>query len=373
MMARIEGDDETDRTHPGRRGPASRESAPGYHRAMSRTRAVLVTGAGGEIGHGLIDALSARHESLNIIALDLRPLAPELAARCAESIEGSILDKEILEGIISRHAVTEIHHLAALLSTSGEKRPELAHEVNVNGTLLLLDIARKAARAHGEPVRFFFPSSIAAHGLPEPARREELDPVPEEQHLDPITVYGCNKLYCEHMGRYHSEHYRMLDPDEPRGLVDFRSLRFPGLLSAFTAPSGGTSDYAPEIIHAGAKGEPYACFVPAETRLPFMAMPDAVQATLDLMAAPLENLSRRVYNLSAFAPTAEDFRVATERAFPGLDVRYEPDTRRFPIVASWPARVDDARARRDWGFAPRLDFDACFAEYLVPNLPVRDR
>jgi nucleoside-diphosphate-sugar epimerase len=184
-------------------------------------------------------------------------------------------------------------------------------------------------------------------------------------------MYGCNKLYCEHLGRYFARHYRQLAAQESPSGVEFRAIRFPGLLSAFTAPSGGTSDYAPEMIHAAAQERPYACFVGEETRIPFMAMPDAIRALLALMDAPAEALTSLVYNVASFNPSAAELAELVRRAFPGARITFAPDRRRQAIVDSWPEDVDDARARRDFGFRPAYDLGRAFHEYLVPN--VRER
>jgi nucleoside-diphosphate-sugar epimerase len=138
-------------------------------------------------------------------------------------------------------------------------------------------------------------------------------------------------------------------------------------------PSGGTSDYAPEMIHAAARGERYDCFVRPDTRIPFMAMPDAVDAFLTLASAPRATLSRTAYNLSAFSPTAEDIRQVVVRAFPKATISYQNDSKRQRIVDTWPAEVDDSAARQDWGFAPQLDFPRAFDHYLIPTIRERYR
>ena len=140
-----------------------------------------------------------------------------------------------------------------------------------------------------------------------------------------------------------------------------------------TVPSGGTSDYAPEMIHAAAKGESYACFVRPDTRIPFMAMPDGVEALLRLAAAPRDRLTRTAYNLAAFNPSAEEVRVEVLRAFPGADITWMTDIRRQGIVDSWPEDVDDSAARHDWGFAPRYNFESAFRDYLIPTIQARYR
>ena len=334
-----------------------------------RKPVVLITGAAGEIGHALVDHLVADGGQA-IITVDLRPLEPELNAKVTRAFTGSILDQALLESIQAEYAVDRIFHLAALLSTRSEFTPVAAHEVNVRGTLNLLEFAAAQARSHGATVMFFYPSSIAAYGIPG-AIELPATGWTEAEHTLPTTMYGCNKLYCEHLGRYYAHHYKQLDAEPQAGRVDFRSLRFPGLISAHTVPSGGTSDYAPEMIHAAAQGQPYSCFVRPDTRIPFMAMPDAVDAILALTAAPRQQLSQSVYNLSAFDPTADEIRTLVLQAFPRAKIDNVIDDKRQRIVDSWPQRVDDSAARADWGLAPRYGLDAAFGEYLIPTIAGR--
>lgn len=340
---------------------------------MVRKPVVLITGAGGEMGHGLIHALS-KSPTYDVLALDLKELDPELGRLCRATLVGDILDKHLLERLVSEYEIHAIFHLAALLSTRSEFTPETAHEVNVTGTLNLLRLATEQARWHGQPVKFLFPSSIAAYGVATLEDKRKAGKVTEAQCLDPTTMYGCNKLYCEHLGRYFSRHYRQLAQGEEalqNRRVDFRSIRFPGLISAFTVPSGGTSDYLPEMLHAAAQGHKYACFVRPDTRITFMAMPDAIDALLALMDAPKEKLTSHVYNISAFNPSAEEFATLVRTAFPGADITFAPDLRRQGIVDSWPEDVDDTRARADWGFSAKYDLKRAFEEYLLPNIRKR--
>jgi len=184
-------------------------------------------------------------------------------------------------------------------------------------------------------------------------------------------MYGCNKLYCEHLGRYYARHFQQLAAVPPAGRVDFRCVRFPGLISAETLPAGGTSDFAPEMLHAAARGDAYRCFVRPDTRMPFMAMPDAIDALLRLAAAPRDALARIAYNLTAFSPTAGELAGVVTRAFPGAVIEWETDLRRQRIIDSWPEDVDDSDARRDWGFEPRFGFERAFDDYLVPTVKAR--
>jgi len=335
-----------------------------------RKPVVLITGASGEIGHGLIERLADDH-SRGIVTLDLAPLDPSLAKKVQREVIGSILDKVALERILAEFEVDTVYHLAALLSTRSEFSPMTAHEVNVGGTLNLLEFAQHEAESHGRPVVFLYPSSIAAYGLPGAEAKRQAGRVREDEWTHPTTMYGCNKLYCEQLGEYYAKHYKQLSVEPLAGRVDFRCVRFPGLISAVTVPSGGTSDYAPEMLHAAAKGEPYGCFVRPDTRIPFMAMPDGVDALLALAAAPRARLTQTAYNLGGFAPTAEEVRAEVLRAFPDAKITYTVDAKRQGIVDSWPEDVDDSAARKDWCFAPKYDFTSAFREYLIPAIRKR--
>ena len=335
---------------------------------MSRKHSVLITGASGEMGHGLIARLTAADPERPIITLDVKPLASELAHSVRRQFAGSILDKQLFEGIQTEYEVDRVYHLAALLSTRSEFSPELAHKVNVEGTLNVLEFAQRQGESHGRPVVFFYPSSIAAYGLPSIVAKAAAGKVKEDDFNQPTTMYGANKLYCEHLGRYYGQHYKQLAAGPPSGKVDFRCIRFPGLISAETMPSGGTSDYASEMIHAAADRKPYACFVRPDTRIPFMTMPDAIDAIVRLVRSPREALSRTVYNIGAFAPTAAEVEAIVRGAFPQAVISTEVDVKRQSIVDSWPADVDDSAAHRDWGHAPTHDLATAFGEYLIPSI-----
>ena len=332
-----------------------------------RKPVVLITGAGGEIGHGLIDQLAASGDRA-IVTIDIAPLDKRMAAKVEREITGSIVDRALLDRLIAEFEVDLVFHLAALLSTRSEFTPVAAHEVNVEGTLRLLEFAQRQSESHGRSVVFLYPSSIAAYGLPDLDTKRRAGRVREDEYLHPTTMYGCNKLYCELLGTYYARHYKQLAAETAIGRVDFRCVRFPGLISAATVPSGGTSDYAPEMIHAAAKGERYGCFVRPDTRIPFMAMPDGVNALLTLAAAPRGQLQRTAYNVGAFNPSAEEIRQVVLAAFPSAEIAWENDRKRQAIVDSWPEDVDASAARRDWGFTPKYDFQRAFSEYLIPAI-----
>jgi nucleoside-diphosphate-sugar epimerase len=333
-----------------------------------RTPVTLVTGAGGEIGHGLITRLAGAGRP--IVTVDIAPLEPALSRLVVREFTGSITDGSLLERLLAQFEIDLVFHLAALLSTRAEFTPTTAHQVNVDGTLNMLEFAQHEGESHGRPVVFVYPSSIAAYGLPDLSTKMRAGRVREDDWNTPLTMYGCNKLYCEHLGRYYAQHYKQLAADAiPR--VDFRCIRFPGLISAATEPAGGTSDYAPEMIHCAAKGESYVCFVRPDTRIPFMTMPDAIDALMQLAASPRAHLTRTAYNVCAFNPDAQAIHDVVVEAFPRARITWKTDLKRQAIVDSWPADVDDAAARNDWGFAPKYDFDHAFDDYLIPRIKER--
>ncbi len=333
-----------------------------------RQPVVLVTGANGEIGHGLIERIAARGDD-RIIALDLSPLDPALAARCHEVVQGSILERELLDRLVSQYELHTVYHLAALLSTRAEFTPGAAHEVNVQGTLNLLEIAAEQTEWSGRRVKFMFPSSIAVYGMPDLETKNEGGRLHEKSWNLPTTMYGCNKAYCEHLGRYYASHYKQLgaQPASASG-VDFRAIRYPGLISAVTVPSGGTSDFIPEMVHGAARGQAYECFVRPDSRIPFMAMPDAIRALLLLENADESVLTSRSYNVTSFNPSAEEFRALLLERWAEAEIGWKVDEKRQSIVDSWPADVNDDAARADWGYAPEYDLVSALDDYLVPGI-----
>jgi threonine 3-dehydrogenase len=318
----------------------------------------VVTGAGGELGSELLPALA--RQSFEVVAVDRKPLSPELGEHCVECAQLDITDRAALGELIRRRRPSHLFHLAAMLSSDAEREPERAHRVNVEGTLGLLQILEAVPSSAARP-RFIFPSTIAVYGLPDAAVKERAGAVEEWQWTCPLGIYGCNKLYCELLGAHASR----------RGRLDFRALRFPGLISATSLPSGGTTDFAPQMLHAAAQGQAYACFVSAPTRLPFMTMPDAVDALLRLAGAEAARLSAPVYNVRGFSCSAGEFRERILQHFPQAQITFEPQPDKQRLVDSWPADLDDTRARRDWGHAPTHDLDAALQDYLVPRLCAR--
>jgi threonine 3-dehydrogenase len=331
-------------------------------------RQVLVTGACGEIGQALVQELSKRG-GYRIVTSDLMPLPDSIKDFSAEHVQGDLVYKV---KVFYDYSFDVIFHLAASLSSKAEVATEEAHRINVEGTMQLLMLAAYRSERYGRAVKFIFPSSIAAYGMPDLKTKRAAGAVKEEDWDNPHTMYGCNKLYCEKLGVYYSKFFGQKHLDEnPPVMLDFRAIRFPGLISAFTVPSGGTSDYGPEMLHAAAQGRPYACFVRPDTKISFMAMPDAIKSMLALMDAPRESLTGNVYNVAAFAISAEEFCQRAVAAFPGAQITFEPNPRRQGIVDSWPEDVDDARARADWGWSPDYDAGRFFEEYFLPEIRKR--
>ncbi|GAB4505663.1 MAG: NAD-dependent epimerase/dehydratase family protein [Anaerolineales bacterium] len=330
-----------------------------------REQQVLVTGACGEIGQALVQGLAQRG-GCRIVTADLMPLPDSIRPLAAEHVQGDLVNKV---KIFYDYDLDVIFHLAASLSSKAEVAIEEAHHINVEGTMQLLMMAAYRSEKYKKEVKFLFPSSIAAYGFPDLETKRAAGRVREEEWNMPHTMYGCNKLYCEKLGLYYSRYYgqRHLDPQPPT-MLDFRALRFPGLISAFTLPSGGTSDYGPEMLHAAAQGKPYSCFVREDTKVSFMAMPDAIKSLLMLMDAPREQLSHAVYNVTAFSLTAGEFRDWAVRAFPGAEIHFEPNPRRQGIVDSWPEDVDDSLARAEWDWQPDYDVEGFFEQYFLPEI-----
>jgi nucleoside-diphosphate-sugar epimerase len=278
-----------------------------------------------------------------VIGLDLEPPASTNGRLGAPHEEADVRDRDRLGEIVRTHEAGTVYHLASLLSATGEKHPDRAWDVNLGGLKNVLDLARR------HDLDVFWPSSIAVFGPNTPK-----EDAPQQTVLDPTTMYGVTKRSGELLCRYYHRRYD----------VDVRSLRYPGLISHQTLPGGGTTDYAVDMYCAAARGEDYTCYLRPDTRLPMMYMPDAVRGTLDLMEADASALTvREGYNLGAMSFTAAELAAAIERHVPGFDCTFEPDERQA-IADAWPASVDDAEARADWGWAPEYDLDAMTEDML---------
>jgi nucleoside-diphosphate-sugar epimerase len=312
---------------------------------------ILVTGANGQLGSELVAALRRRVGQEAVLGADLTPPDDESAA---PYVVQDVTDRDGLDALIGDYRIDTVFHLASLLSASGERHPDRAWTVNLQGLKHILDLAR------GHGFRIFWPSSIAVFGPTTPR-----DQTPQSTVLEPNTMYGITKLTGELLARYYAEHFG----------VDTRSLRYPGLISYGVPPGGGTTDYAVEMIVAAVEGRPYTCFVRPETRLPMMYMPDAVHAALQLMDADAAAHSVRTgYNLAAVSFTAGELADELRKSVPDFTCTYVPDARQA-IADSWPSSIDDTPARTDWGWRPRYDLPAMVQDMIhqLRSNPVEGR
>ena len=302
---------------------------------------ILITGAQGQIGIDLADFLVERHGKGHVLVTDLRTPENLRPDRLYDVLDVTYM--ESVEKIIEAHNVHTIYHLAGILSATGEKHPELAWNVNVNGVRNILEAARRYK------CRVFWPSSIAVFGPTTPKVN-----TPQETVTEPGTMYGATKVTGELLCKFHATHHD----------VDVRSVRFPGIISHAAPPGGGTTDWAVDMfVHAVKTGD-YTCFVTEDTRLPMMYMPDAVKSVLDLMDAEQANITVRTsYNLTAFSFSAGELAAAIQKHIPEFTCSYEPDFRQ-DIADTWPASINDSRARADWDWAPEHDLDAMVTDML---------
>jgi nucleoside-diphosphate-sugar epimerase len=300
----------------------------------SKDRRILVTGALGQIGMELLDALSDKFGAENIVATDIRD-SDKLENSRINFLKLDVLDFEKLENAIKEFNINEVYHLAAILSASGEKNPELCWKINMDGLMNVLELSRKYK------FRIFAPSSIAVFGSDVGSLALQNSP------LNPSTIYGITKVAGELMAEYyHSVHG-----------VDIRGLRYPGLISWKVMPGGGTTDYAVEIFHKAVSSDKYTCFVEKDTRLPMMYMDDAIRATLQLMDAPSSDLTiRGGYNLPSLNFTAEELYFKILEKIPGFECTFVPDHRQ-EYANSWPDETDGTLSEQDWGFKLEYDLD----------------
>lgn len=300
------------------------------------TTRVLLTGAGGQLGLELAQALSEQFGAENIVATDINPKAVEKFDYCTFEVL-DIVDADRLENLVDKYQITQIYHLAALLSAVGEQRPLFTWDLNMRGLLNVLEVARKKNLD-----RVYWPSSIAAFGLNTP-----MDHTPQHTITDPNTVYGITKVAGELWCQYYFEKYG----------VDVRSLRYPGLIGYKTLPGGGTTDYAVDIYHKAVNGQDFECFLSENTYLPMMYMPDAVKATLDLMNAPKQNVKIRTsYNLGGISFSPKEIYESIKKFYPEFRIHYKPDFRQ-KIADSWPNSIDDQDAKNDWNCSYQYDLD----------------
>lgn len=292
---------------------------------------ILVTGAFGLVGSDLALELQKKHGKDNVIALGRQTIADNFDGILEQ---GDVRDYQAMEALVKKYDIGTIYHLAGLLSVGGEKQPNLAWDVNVNGLKNILDIAKD------HQLKVFWPSSIAAFGPTTPKQQ-----VPQHTSLEPTTIYGVSKVTGELLCQYYFKRYG----------VDVRSLRYPGLNGYKAAPGDGTTEYAIHIFYGLLRDNRYTCFLKADARLPMMYMDDAIKGTIALMEAPAEKISVRTsYNFAAISFTPAELVAEIKKIAPDFQVSYEPDARQ-QIAESWPQTIDDTRAREDWGWQESFD------------------
>lgn len=304
---------------------------------------ILVIGASGQIGVELTMALRNIYGNSNVVASDLRE-ENELLRGTGPYVSLDVMNKEMLHVQIIRQNITQIYLLAAILSATGEKNPNLAWNLNMQGLLNVLDIAREEKLK-----KVYWPSSIAVFGPTSPKKN-----CPQQTIIEPITVYGISKYAGEFWCNYYNRRFG----------VDIRSLRYPGLISYKSEPGGGTTDYAIEIFHDAIDDKSYTCFLKEDTYLPMMYMPDAIRATMELMEAPADKISIRTsYNISGISFSPAEIAASIKKHIPEFEMKYKPDYRQ-QIAESWPQSIDDTVARNDWHWQHEYDLEKITADML---------
>ncbi|NBV10352.1 MAG: NAD-dependent epimerase/dehydratase family protein [Chitinophagia bacterium] len=308
---------------------------------------ILVIGAGGQLGTELTKALADKYGKASVIATDFQASMSSKFDYCTFHTL-NVMDKDSLASIVKIEGVTQIYHLAAILSALGEKNPVQAWDLNMGGLLNVLEVARDH-----KIEKVFWPSSIAVFGP-----NSDKDQTPQKAFKDPNTVYGISKLAGEHWCEYYFNKYG----------VDVRSLRYPGLIGYKSLPGGGTTDYAVDIYHKAVNGQKFTCFLSEDTYLPMMYMDDAIHATLQLMEAPKDHITIRTsYNLAGMSFSPKEMHQSLLVHYPNFEIVYQPDFRQ-QIADSWPNSIDDSVAKKDWKWQPQFDLKAMTAT-IVKHLP----
>lgn len=311
------------------------------------TDKILVIGAGGQIGLELIHALAADYGYENVVPADIRDVP---GFKNFTSATFNALDAKALFETVTSHGITQIYHLAALLSATGEQQPELAWKLNMESLFHVLNLAKE-----GHIKKVYWPSSIAVFGPTTPRHL-----TPQYTVMEPSTIYGISKQAGERWCAWYHNKFN----------VDVRSLRYPGLIGWKTPPGGGTTDYAVHIFHEALKHKQYTCFLKSDTALPMMHMDDAIRATRMIMEAPASSVKiRGSYNVSAMSFTPAELANIITTLIPEFEISYAPDFRQA-IADSWPASIDDTEARNHWGWKPSFDVKGLcqdMLEHLKPN------
>ncbi len=295
---------------------------------------VLVIGANGQLGSVLTESLKEKFGSLNVIASDLRHREGYVGN--FEIIDATSIER--IEEVVTKYKVTQIYHLAAILSAKGEETPLQTWNINMQTLFNVLEVSRK-----NNIKKVFYPSSIAVFGEGAP-----LDNTPNNAYLDPATVYGISKAAGENWAQYYFMRYGL----------DVRSIRYPGVIGYQSLPGGGTTDYAVDIYHKAVLHEKFSCFLKEDATLPMIFMEDAIRATLELMDAPKEDIKLRTsYNISGISFSPAEVVAEIRKLYPNFEVTYAPDFRQ-EIASRWPNSIDDSMASKDWGWKPKFDLES---------------
>lgn len=304
---------------------------------------ILVVGACGQVGTELVENLADRFGPEHVIASDIR----DQAEFSVEYIKLDVLDRAAVKQVVVDNNISEVYHLAALLSATAEKNPEFGWKLNMDGLFSILDLAKE-----GFLKKIFWPSSIAVFGPTTP----RFD-TPQYTIIEPTTVYGISKFAGERWCQYYHDRYG----------VDVRSIRYPGLIGWKSLPGGGTTDYAVEIFHEALKNNSYNCFLSADTALPMMYMSDAIKATIDIMQASSDKIKiRSSYNISAMSFTPAEIAHEIKKHISDFEIQYEPDFRQA-IANNWPASINDQEARDHWDWEHEFDLDKMVVD-MINNL-----
>jgi len=304
---------------------------------------ILVIGASGQIGSELVIELRNYYGSSNVIAADIKiPIYDVMESGPFELLD--VLNRKQLRKVLEKHSINQVYLLAALLSATAEQHPEAAWKLNIDGLLNLLSLCKSNNIA-----KVFWPSTIAVFGPGTPK-----DNTPQNTIMDPNTVYGISKL----AGERWCEYFFVKDG------IDIRSVRYPGLIGHKSSPGGGTTDYAVHIYHEALKHGKYICFLKKDTTLPMMYMPDALNATINVMEADSKKISvRSSYNIAGFSISPKELADEIKNHLPGFKCTYKPDKRQN-LTRGWPKSIDDSIARKDWNWKPTYDLQLMTVDML---------
>lgn len=309
---------------------------------------ILITGANGQLGSVLVKRLQEKHGVNNVVATDI--VANEYFV--GNFVILDVLDFEKLKSIVIQNEITQIYHLAAILSASGEKHPKRTWDINTKTLFNVLDVS-----VIQNVNKLFFPSSIAVYGVNTPKVN-----TPQSYELTPTTVYGISKVAGENWAKYYFENYDL----------DIRSVRYPGIIGHQTLPGGGTTDYAVDIFYKAINKTNFECFLSKDTTLPMIYMDDAIRATIELMDAPKKSISIRTsYNIAGMSFSPEELTYAIQKIYPNFKTLYKPDFRQ-KIASSWPSSIDDSVAKKDWNWNPLFGIDE-MTKIMIEELKLKQK